>query len=326
MSYDADTIVDRRRMRRKLTRWRIAAALLAIVAVVGAGVLLRGDANPITGVSGQIARVNIEGLIRSDRQRTEALDRLGRSSVQAVVVRINSPGGTVAGSEQLYESLARLKQQKPVVIVIDGLAASGGYIAAMAGDHIVAQQSAIVGSIGVLFQYPNVSELLGNIGVKVEAVRSSPLKAMPSPTEPSTPESVAAVEALVMDSYNWFRNLVSERRKLEGPGLDTVADGRVFTGRQALKLGLIDSLGNERTALQWLAKTHKIDADTPVRDYRLDSRLSDLPFLRVATASALDALGLTAVAGRLEEWGALQAVGRLNLDGLLALWHPPASN
>ena len=110
MSYDADTIVDRRRMRRKLTRWRIAAVLLAIVAVVGVGILLRGDANPLTGVPGQIARVNIEGLIRSNRQRTEALDRLGRSSVRAVVVRINSPGGTVSGSEQLYDSLARLKR------------------------------------------------------------------------------------------------------------------------------------------------------------------------------------------------------------------------
>jgi protease IV len=327
MSLDADHIVDRRRMRRKLTYWRIAAVILAAVALVGTGIALTGSRTGLTdSTSGAIARVNIEGLIRSNRERTEALDRLGRSSARAVIVRINSPGGTVSGSEQLYESLTRLKERKPVVVVIDGLAASGGYIAALASDHIVAQQSAIVGSIGVLFQYPNVSELLKTIGVQVEAIKSSPLKAAPNGYEPTSPEARAAVEALVLDSYAWFKNLVGDRRKLDGTPLDTVADGRVFTGRQALELRLVDRLGNERTAIEWLTKEKKIDPDTPVRDYRLQPRLGDLPFLRVATAGVLDVLGLGIVGRRLEEWGAMQAVERLNLDGLLALWHPPASN
>ena len=111
---------------------------------------------------GSIARVNIEGLIRSDQDRVEALERLANSSAAAVIVHINSPGGTTAGSEQLYDSLMRLKAKKPLVVVVEGLAASGGYITAIAADHIVAQQSSLVGSIGVLFQYPNFTELLEN--------------------------------------------------------------------------------------------------------------------------------------------------------------------
>ena len=122
-------------------------------------------------------------------------------------MHINSPGGTVAGSEELYDSLIKLKAKKPMVVVVDGLAASGGYIAALASDRILAQQSAIVGSIGVIFQYPNVTELLKTIGVQVESIKSSPLKAAPNGYEPTSPEARAAVEAIVKDSYDWFRSI-----------------------------------------------------------------------------------------------------------------------
>jgi protease-4 len=326
MSLDADHIVDRRRMRRKLTFWRVVSVLVVIAAVVGAASLVAKRPGWTGGPGASIARVTIEGLIRSNQQRVEALEQLGKSSAKAVIVHINSPGGTVAGSEQLYDSLRKLKEKKPLVVVVDGLAASGGYIAAMAGDHIVAQQSSIVGSIGVLFQYPNVAELLKSIGVKVEEVKSSPLKAAPNGFEPTSPEARAAIEAVVMDSYTWFRNLVRDRRKLEGTGLDTVADGRIFTGRQALALKLVDALGNEQTAIDWLVREKKIDKDTPVRDYRLQPRFGDLPFLHVAITGLFDAVGLTSLARRFEQWGTLQAVERLNLDGLLALWHPPVTN
>src|SRR4051794_35465034 len=159
MSLDSDVIVDRRRIRRKLTFWRVVAALVTIAAVVTVGVAVTPAGRGTLTTSGSIARVHIEGLIRSDNDRVEALERLEKSQAAAVIVHINSPGGTTAGSEQLYDALARLKAKKPLVVVVEGLAASGGYIAAIAADHIVAQQSSLVGSIGVLFQFPNVAEL-----------------------------------------------------------------------------------------------------------------------------------------------------------------------
>ena len=328
MSLDADTIVDRRRMRRKLTFWRVFAILIAICAVVAAGAALRVPGTGVlTGQAGAaIARVTFTGLIRSDQQRVEALERLGKSRAQAVIVHINSPGGTTSGSEQLYESLMRLKEKKPIVVVIDGLAASGAYIAALGADHIVAQETSLVGSIGVLFQYPNVADLLKTVGIKVEEIKSSPLKASPNGFEPTSPEARAAIESIVLDSYAWFRGLVKARRQLDDAGIERVADGRVFTGRQAVGLKLVDQLGDEQTALSWLAKEKNIDPNTPVRDFRLRDRLSDLPFLHTAAVVVLEAVGLGAFARHVEEWGALQAVERLSLDGLLALWHPPVAN
>ena len=256
----------------------------------------------------------------------EALERLGKSRARAVIVHINSPGGTTSGSEQLHDSLMRLKEQKPLVVVVDGLAASGGYIAAIAGDHIVALETSLVGSIGVLFQYPNVADLLKTLGIKVEEIKSSPLKAAPNGFEPTSPEARAAIEAIVADSYAWFRNMVKARRHLDDATLERVADGRVFTGHQGLALKLVDELGDEKTAIAWLAKEKNIDPTTPVRNYRLRDRFSDLPFLHTAVVTTLDAVGLASFARRLEEWGAVQAMERLNLDGLLALWHPPTAN
>jgi protease-4 len=325
MSLDSDVIVDRRRIRRKLTFWRVAAAVVAITAVVAVGVIAAGGRGALA-TSGSIARINIEGLIRSDQERVAALERLEKSQAAAVVVHINSPGGTTAGSEQLYDALIRLKAKKPLVVVVEGLAASGGYITAIAADHIVAQQSSLVGSIGVLFQFPNFSELLKTVGVKVEEIKSSPLKAAPNGFEPTSPEARAAIDALVKDSYAWFRGLVKERRGMDDALLEKVADGRVFTGRQADDLKLIDGLGDEKAAIAWLVAEKKVKSDLPVRDYKLNPRFGDLTFLRTAAAVTLDALGLSSIARQVERAGVGQAVDRLGLEGMLALWSPSGSN
>ena len=326
MSLDSDVIVDRRRIRRKLTFWRVAAGLVAVAAIVIAGAIATTSGPAALAASGSIARVNIDGLIRSDQQRVEALERLEKSNHAAVIVHINSPGGTTAGSEQLYDALVRLKAKKPLVVVVEGLAASGGYIAAIAGDHIVARQSSLVGSIGVLFQFPNFTELMKTVGVKVEEVKSSPLKAAPNGFEPTSPEARAALDALVKDSYAWFRGLVKERRGMDDGLLEKVADGRVFTGRQAVELKLIDQLGDEKAAVAWLVSEKKIKSDLPVRDYKLTPQFGDLTFLRATASIAFDALGLGSIARRIEQAGVAQAVDQLSLDGMLALWRPAASN
>lgn len=325
MTLDPDAIVDRRRMRRKLTFWRTGAVVIAIAAVAAVALIAVPAPKWLDAGSGYIARIKITGLIRGNDERSEALERLSKSSAKAVVVHLDSPGGTTAGSEQLYDSLRRLQARKPMVVVVDGLAASGAYIAAMSADHIVALDTSIVGSIGVLFQYPNFTELLKTVGVNVEAIRSAPLKAAPSGFEPTSPEARAAIAAIVDDSYAWFKGMVKDRRKLDDAELAKVSDGRVFTGRQALNLKLVDALGNEKAALQWLEREKQVPADTPVRDVSLTPRFGELSFLHIA-AWTFEAVGLSAFARRIEEWGAVQAIERLNLDGLLALWHPPGSN
>jgi protease-4 len=324
MSLDADTIVDRRQMRRKITFWRVTAVVVAVLAVATLAATF-GSGRALMEPGGHIARIKIQGLIRGNQARVDALDRLSRSSALAVIVHVDTPGGTTAGSEQLFDSLRRLQAKKPMVVVVDGLAASGGYIAAMSADHIIALDTSLVGSIGVLFQYPNFTDVLKTIGIKVEEIKSSPLKAAPNGFEPTSPEARAAINAIVMDSYAWFKDLVKNRRRLDDAQLARVADGRVFTGRQAVDLKLVDGLGNESDALAWLETEKKVPATTPVSDFSLEPRFGDLSFLHVA-AWTFNAVGLSVVAQRIEEWGALQAVERLNLDGLLALWHPAYPN
>ena len=326
MSLDSDVIVDRRRIRRKLTFWRVVATLVAIAAIVTFGVIATPGGRGVLATSSSIARINIEGLIRSDQERVEALERLENSKTAAVVVHINSPGGTTAGSEQLYDALVRLKAKKPLVVVVEGLAASGGYITAIAADHIIAQQTSLVGSIGVLFQFPNFTDLMKTVGVKVEEVKSSPLKAAPNGFEPTSPEARAALDSLVKDSYAWFRDLVKSRRGMDDALLDKVADGRVFTGRQAVDLKLVDQLGDEKTAVAWLVAQKGIKSDLPVHDFKLAPRFGDLTFLRTAASITLDALGLSAIARQVEQTGVAQAVDRLGLDGMLALWRPAGTN
>ncbi len=324
MSLDADAIVDRRRMRRKLTFWRVVAALVVLIAVGVAGLMMM----PATGLKpgdSAIARIKVQGIIRGNQNRVEALERLAKSNARAVIVHLDSPGGTTAGSEQLYDALRALQDKKPMVVVVDGVAASGAYIAALASEHIIAHDTSLVGSIGVLFQYPNFTEVLKTIGIKVEEVKSSPLKAAPNGFEPTSPEARAAIEAIVLDSYGWFKGLVKDRRKLDDAQLAKVADGRVFTGRQGVPLKLVDAIGNEKSAIAWLEKEKKVPANTPVRDYSLEPRFSELSFLHVA-AWGFQQAGLTSWSQQILEWGGAQAFERLNLDGLLALWHPSQSN
>src|SRR5262249_11503402 len=196
----------------------------------------------------------------------------------------------------------------------------------VASDHIISEGTSLVGSIGVLVQFPDLSALMKTVGVKVEEIKSSPLKAAPNGFEPTSPEARAALDSLVKDSYAWFRELVKTRRSMDDETLQTVSDGRVFTGRQAVSLKLIDQLGDEKTAVAWLVAQKKISSELPVRDYKLTPRFGDMTFLRAAASFALDTVGLSSFARQLEQSGVVHAVDRFGLDGMLALWQPNASN
>lgn len=317
MSLNPDLIVDRRRMRRQLTFWRVLALLIAIAAILGIGYVVgttgTGNRKP------HIARIAVEGLITGRQQTFDLIKRAEESGATAVVLRINSGGGTTSGSEALYNAVRRLAAKKPVVAVIDGVGASGAYMTALGADRVVANGSAIVGSVGVIAQFPNFSKLLDTVGVKVEAVRSSPLKAMPNGMEPTTPEARKALEETVLETYRWFSALVGERRKLDGEALAKVVDGRVFTGRQALELKLIDSIGDELEAVAWLENNKGIAKGLEVRTYRIDQNLNRFPgFLSLLQLAGL-ASGTPA---ELAATSAREILGAPALDGLVSVWHP----
>ena len=320
MAFDADLIADRRRMRRKLTFWR-AAAFAVLILGIGAGAFVWSGRAGLPGTGQQIARVSVSGIITGDQRTTELLKRVGDSSaVRGVVISINSPGGTTSGSEELFQGIRELAAKKPTVAFVDGLAASGGYITALAADRIVARETALVGSIGVLFQYPDFSTLLGKVGVSVEAVKSSPLKAEPSGFHKPPPEAVAALQSVVNDTFSWFKNLVAERRGITGDQLNTVSDGRVFSARQGLPLRLVDQLGSERDAIAWLEREKDVPSKLPIRDWKPRDR-SGFSIWSLAAFSA-DLAGFDELAASIRS----AAFGTAKLDGLLAVWQPRAAD
>lgn len=319
MSIDAEAIADRRRLRRKLSFWRIAgfSGLIAAVAAIG---YAAADRMGYGGVQQQIARISVEGLITGNQQRmADLMQRVGDSSlVSGVVITVNSPGGTTTGSEELYRNIRRLSEKKPVVTFVDGTAASGGYITAIASDYVVARETSLVGSIGVLFQYPDLSGLMNTVGVKVEEVKSSPLKAEPSPFKPTSPEARAALQQVVGDTYDWFKNLVRERRRLNESELAAASTGQVFNGRQGLPMKLVDKVGGERDAVAWLEQERKVPKDLPIRDWKPRSD-RDISLFAMA-ATAVDVLGFEKVAEALRRTQAHAEIAQL--DGLLVVWQP----
>ncbi|MCA0422708.1 MAG: signal peptide peptidase SppA [Proteobacteria bacterium] len=323
MSFDADVLIDRRRLRRKLTLWRVLAFLGGAVALVALG-LMAGGRSLVEAQSNHIARLTISGLITGDQPTLDAIRRARKAkAASAVIVSINSPGGTTTGSEAIYRELRELAAAKPTVAVVTGTAASGAYVAAIGTDRIFAPQTAIVGSIGVIIQYPNFVKTLDMLGVKVEAVRSSPLKAQPSGVEPTPPEARAALEATVADSYQWFRDLVKERRKLDDAELNRVADGRVFTGRQAGPLKLIDAIGSEKEAIAWLETERGTSKGLAVRDYKRINPNDTFGLLSLAIRAA-SALGFDGLASALA--GARRDIEAQSLDGLVSVWQPNVQN
>ena len=319
---NADYLVDRRRLSRKVSFWRIAAFACLIITAAALTWRLVGSGNP-GNLQAHIARITIDGIITGDRETLKIFDDVAKSRAEAVILTIESPGGTTTGAERLYDHIRALAGKKPVVAVVSGMAASGGYIAALGADRIVAQGNSLVGSIGVLFQFPNVSKLLDTVGVKMEEVKSSPLKAAPNGFEPTSPEARAALTALVKDSFDWFKGLVRDRRHIDGSALDAVADGRVFTGRQALGLKLIDGLGSEQDAIAWLEQEKGVAKNLPVRDWQKRPDLGRLGLLGFASQAAV-LLGLDSLSAVFQR---AEAVGDLKfVDGLMSIWHAGAAN
>jgi protease-4 len=302
MSYDPDALLDRRRLKRRLRIWQGVTLFVVLAGVLtllqSHGELFRGD---------RIARLHIEGIIVRDDARSQALAELARDdSIRAVIVHIDSPGGSVVGGEDLYNSLRDIAAQKPVAAVMGTVATSAAYMSGIAADRVWAREGTVTGSIGVILQSANVTELLNRIGVEPVTIKSSELKGTPSPLEPLTEAAREATQNVVRDLYGFFVDIVIARRPLEADKVRQLADGRVFSGRQAVANGLIDEIGVEKDAVLWLTSEHDIPAGLPIQT--VSERDDDKSLLERLVRLSGKSLFSNA----------------LTLDGLVSLWQPAA--
>ena len=307
MSLESDALIDRQRLKRRLNFWRVLAVtalvLTAIVAVPRRA-RLGGD---------RIARYAITGVIGDGREQIEIIDKLRKdSAVRAVLLHLDTPGGAVGGGEGIHTAVLQLASAKPVVAVMDGTAASAGYMIAVASPHIVARDSTLTGSIGVILQLGDVSGLLEKLGIKSDPLVSGPLKGAGDFTRPLSDPQRQYLQSLVADLYDQFVDIVVAGRHMDKARVKQLADGRAYTGRQALGLGLVDEIGGEDQAIAWLRKKRSIGAGLPVVEYKKDDN-----WYAKLTSSSLGNL----LFGEASNLGA--SFGQaLHVDGAYALWQP----
>jgi len=301
MSLETDLLLDRRRLKRRLLFWRSLAVLALVVAVL---VALPGQRLS----SAHVARLSVKGLISEDSKLNDAIAAVADdASAKALIVAIDSPGGSVAGGETLHAVIARVAAKKPVVAVMGGLAASAGYMVAVPAERIFAREATLTGSIGVILETGDASGLLKTIGVSVDPIVSGPLKDQPSFVKPLSPEGRDVLHGLVMDMYDQFVGMVAEGRHLDPAKVRELGDGRAYTGRQAQKLGLVDAIGGERDARDWLASAKGISADLPVKEVTKERGLAERA-LSGSLAPLVDGM-----------WKIVLSQG-LTLDGAWAVW------
>jgi protease-4 len=320
MSLETESVLDRRRLKRSISWWRGAAIIVALGAI---GALAYGGSEDGFGVAppSQIARVSVEGLITEDREQLKLLKRLADSEkVKGVIVFVNSPGGTTSGGEALYEALRAVAAKKPVVAQFGTVAASAAYIAGLATDHIVARGNSITGSVGVIMQWPEVSELLSKLGVKMNEIKSGPLKASPSPFQPMDEQTRAVTQEMIMEGQRWFLGLVSSRRQVETSIIPGLEQGRVFSGREAQMLKLVDELGGEPEAVRWLEEKRGVPKQLKIVDWK-----PKRPTAWGLGGGAEESLvGMVVDVARATVRGVLMdtPLAPLSLDGLVSVWQP----
>lgn len=304
MQMDTDSVLERIRLKSQLAGWRALSVILIctlLILVIGGGNLgeIRGKKDP------RIARVAIEGIIEDDPERIEKLNEIAEDdSVKAVILRINTPGGTVVGGESLYLAIKKIRERKPVVAVMSDMATSAGYLIALGSDHIIARNGTLTGSIGVLLQSAEITELAQKLGIGLISVKSAPLKGTPSPFEKMTPEATVAAQSLIDSFYRIFVDIVSRERKIPLEQVLVLADGRVYTGTQAHDVQLVDEIGGEDEAIAWLGNVKKIDTNLRIKDMELYPEPSKIE-------EFLQNLGIDSASSRIE---------RFSLQGLVSIW------
>lgn len=319
MTLRSDYLVDRRKLKRSITLWRVVA-VAAVLAVVATLLLQNDEIAAALGYRPHIARVEITGLIQEDRDREKMLKKIAESkSVKAVILRINSPGGTTIGGESLHNALLELRKKKPVVAVFSTVATSAAYMVGIASDHIVARGGTITGSVGVILQWAEVSELLKKLGVNMQEVKSGELKAVPSPFKPMDEAGREMTREMVAEAKNWFVDLVAKNRSLDPYAIAGLTEGRIYSGRQAIGLKLIDQIGGEDEAIAWLEEKRQVSKDLKVIDWEAEES-GNSGWLSSAVNYLLSKAGFSDSMLDLL-FGHGNALKRVQLDGLVSVWH-----
>lgn len=317
MSLETETVLDRRLLRRRLAWWR---GLAVIAALVGIGVVAFASGDRVSGGSKQIARVAIEGVITEDREQLRMLKKLAEDKkVAGVILFVNSPGGTTAGGEALFDAIQAVSKAKPVVAQFGTVAASAAYIAGLATDRIVARGNSITGSVGVIFQWPEVSQLMDKLGIKMNEIKSGPLKANPSPFQPIDEAGKANAEKMVAETQRWFLGLVASRRGVDTKAIDGLEQGRVFSGREAVALKLIDQIGGEAEAVSWMEQQRNVPKNLKIVDWK-PQKDSDWGLGRLSMAALGALLGQSFADTLAQLFQPDTFLARLRLDGLVSVW------
>ena len=279
MNISPDYLIERKRSKLQLARWKIISLALVLVVIFISGNKMLGNKNisfsskDINIRGDYIANILLEEIIYDDLSRVRKLEKIAEDkNIKAVIIHINSPGGSVVGSEMLYNSFRKIAKNKPVVVVMDSLAASGGYLVALGADYIVAHNGTITGSIGVLMEMAEITELAEKIGITFNNFKSNTLKANPGFTEKLTPEAEKAVMDNVYDVYDYFTELVAKRRNLDLDFVRKIADGRIYSAKLAMQYKLIDEIGNEDSAIKWLQEKKDIAKNLKVIEIKLNPR------------------------------------------------------
>jgi len=303
MALNADTLIDRLHLKSQVTRWRVLAIVFGVLALLV--ILDRFSPHYSPMERNFIARLTFEGFIGDDKRAYELIDEVAEDShAKAVVVWLDTPGGSAVGGEEIFLRLRALSAKKPVVAVMRSISASAGYMIALGADRIFAREGTITGSIGVIIETAEITEMAKKLGIEPIIIKSAPLKASPSPFEKVTPESQKAVQDVVGDFYARFVDMVVERRKLPRTRVLELADGRVYSGRRAVDNKLIDAIGGEEDAIAWLQAEKKLTPDLEVRDVKVEEPENLLKSLTESVA------------------GKFFYNSRSGLDGLVSIWHP----
>lgn len=303
MSLNADTLIDRSYLKGQITKWRVIAISVIVLSAI---LLTRSFGDGSIGSVNYIARVSIQGVIADDLPRDKLFAKLEEeNNVKAVVVWVDSPGGTVVGGEQLYLNIKQLAEKKPVVVVMRSVAASAGYMATLGADRIYASRGTLTGSIGVILQAAEITEMASKLGIEPITIKSAPNKAIPNPLEKLTPQGRASLELVVADFYDTFVDMVAESRDMEREQVLELADGRIFTGPQAVEAGLIDAIGSEKEAVEWLETEKQIGKGLKIRDREPEPEKprSLAQFLQQTAKS-------------------FTFFQQIRLDGLVSIWQP----